>query len=230
MHILIVEDELLIAEMLKEMLLELGHIVVAIAKNYELAITALKEHNDIDFCFLDINLRGTYTGLDVATYMANTGAKPFVFLTSYSDKQTIANAIKYGPQAYLIKPFTEVDLYTTLELVNNRLHNNTPKDNIQTIVIKDGTKISKLNVQDILWLKSDNIYVAIRTVDKTHLIRNSLIQYIQEMNIACIKRVHRTYAVNINKVDAITGQQLIIGDSKIPISRKYRAEIMQYFR
>jgi two-component system, LytTR family, response regulator LytT len=230
MKILIVEDELLIAEMLKEMLIDLGHEVMAIAKNFPIAQTELDKQNDIDFCFLDINLHSDKSGLDVAALINEKYFIPFAFLTSYSDKSKISEALEYKPEAYLVKPFSEIDLFTTLELIKGRTALSNLEKEPQSVIIKDGTKNIKLNVDEILWLKSDNIYVEIKTTAKTHLIRNSLVQFLEEMNTMCMERVHRTYAVNINHVNAVTGQYLIIGETKIPLSRKYREEILTKFQ
>ncbi len=230
MQILIVEDELLIAEMLKEMLLELGHKVVAIAKNYELALSKLEEIPQINFCFIDINLKTEKSGLDVATFINENNKIPFAFLTSYSDKVTVANAMEFKPQAYLIKPFTEMDLFTTIELVKARQHTTQNVGAQETILIKEGNKSIKINIEDITWVKSDNVYVEINTNSKKYLVRNSLAQFLEESNSNSIKRVHRTYAVNVKKIDAISGQILLIGSAKIPISRKHRDEVITSFK
>jgi two-component system, LytTR family, response regulator LytT len=230
MKILIVEDELLIAEMLKEMLIDLGHDVIAIAKNVSSAQAELDKRNEIDFCFLDINLRSDKSGLDIAAIINEKYFIPFAFLTSYSDKSKISEALEYKPEAYLVKPFSEIDLFTTLELIKGRTALSNLEKEPQSIIIKDGTKNVKLTVDDILWLKSDNIYVEIKTTTKTHLIRNSLTQFLEEMNALCIERVHRTFAVNINHVNAITGQHIVIKETNIPLSRKYREDILAKFQ
>ena len=62
MKILIVEDELLIADMLKEMLQDMGYSIAGIAKNYAQATILLQSHSDIDLCFLDLNLQAEQSG------------------------------------------------------------------------------------------------------------------------------------------------------------------------
>ncbi len=230
MNILIVEDELLIAEMLKEMLIDLKHTIIGIAKNFATAEVLLQKNELIDFCFLDINLHSEKSGYDVANLINAKYKIPFVFLTSYSDKSTIEIALAYKPQAYLIKPFSEIDLFTTIELVKTRVSILPQQKEQETIVIKDGVKTFKLTINEILWLKSDNIYIEIKTIKKTHLIRNSLVQFLDEINVPCFKRVHRTFAVNINQVHAVAGQHLLIGNEKIPLSRKFREEILLNFQ
>ncbi len=230
MNILIVEDELLIAEMLKEMLLDLKHTILGIAKNFDTAEMLLENNEAIDFCFLDINLHSSKSGYDVANLINAKYKIPFVFLTSYSDKSTIEIALAYKPQAYLIKPFSEIDLFTTIELVKTRTSILPQQKAQETIVIKDGAKTIKIAIDEILWLKSENIYIEIKTTTKTHLVRNSLVQFLEEINVPCFKRVHRTFAVNINNVNAVTGQHLLVANEKIPLSRKFREQILSNFQ
>ena len=112
-RILIVEDELLIAEMLREMLLELGYQVAGVAKDYPSAVPYLAHRNDIDLCFIDINLESGQSGFDLAKTIRENYFVPFVFLTSYSDRKTVTDAAAFGPEAYLVKPFSATDLLTT---------------------------------------------------------------------------------------------------------------------
>jgi two-component system, LytTR family, response regulator LytT len=229
MRILLVEDELLIAEMLKAMLQDLGHEVLGIAKNYDKALWLLTVNQNIDVCFLDINLQNEKSGFDVAQFINEVHQIPIVFLTSYSDKKTISESMAYYPLGYLLKPFTETDLYTSLELVTSRklfVQNNVPK----TFVFKDGTANIKLQLDEILYLKSDNIYVEIKTKTKIYLIRTSLTKMLEDINNENMIRVHRTYAVNVNHIKSIAGENILIADEKIPLSRLHKDELMSKFR
>jgi DNA-binding LytR/AlgR family response regulator len=224
LRILIIEDELLIAEMLKEMLFDLNYQVVGIAKNYELAEQYLRLHPQINFAILDINLSEQKTGFDVAKLIQANYNIPFIFLTSYSTPDTIKEAIGLKPQSYLIKPFTKTDLFVTLELIAAKQ----PQGN-ESIVIKDGHLSVKLFFKDMLWIKSENIYLEIKTTEKTYLIRNSLDKFLEEIKKPNFIRIHRSYAVNINYVKAVNGQYVIIGAEKIPMSRSLRDELILKF-
>lgn len=226
MKLLIVEDELLIAEMLKEMLQDLGYSIAGIAKNYAQAIALLQSHSDIDLCFLDINLQAEQSGFDVASFINEQSHIPFVFLTSYSDRKTISEAAIYEPEAYLLKPFTETDLFTTLEIFKvKKAGQSTP----QLVTIKDGTSTVKIPLDEIRYLKSENIYVAVKTNAKNYLVRNSLSRFLEELALDTLVRVHRTYAVNMYHVKAISGDSLLVGDEKIPLSRMHRDMLIQKF-
>lgn len=224
LNILIIEDELLIAEMLKEMLLELEHHVVAVAKNYDTALEVLENQKEINFAILDINLSETKTGIDIAQKINQEYKIPFVFLTSYSDKQTIKEAIALKPESYLIKPFSKTDLFVTLEIINAR-----KKVEERVLIIKDGHLNVKIKHHDVLWIKSDNIYLEVKTEEKTFLVRNSLDKFTEELNDSNFIRIHRSYTVNMQHIKAVNGQYIVIKDEKIPMSRSLRDELMQRF-
>lgn len=220
MNILIVEDDILIAEMVKEMMIELDHTVSHIAYNLEEGISALKEYKSIDIAILDIQIGKEKHGFKIAQYINECAKIPFVFLTSYADRIIIDEALTYRPRAYLLKPFTKIELYSTLEIIGKQL-----EDRPKTILIKEGTTQIKLNVSEILYMKSDNVYLEIYTQERRYLVRSSLEKMLAEIDDPRIKRVQRSYAINVNKVESVNGQNVLIGHIQIPISRNAKDEI-----
>lgn len=225
LNILIVEDELLIAEMLKETLLELNYNVVAITRNYETTFEILNTYKDINFVFLDINLHESQSGLDIANIINSDFQIPFIFLTSYSDNKSIQEAVAYKPQAYLIKPFTKSDLFVTLELYKSRII-----DIEKFFEIKDGHFNVKTKHIDILWIKSENIYIEIKTIDKTYLIRNSLEKFLEKIDDENFIRVHRSYVVNLQHIKAVNRVYIIVQNERIPISRMHHENLVARFK
>ncbi len=222
--ILIIEDELLIAEMLKETLADLGYEVVSIAKNFEQAFSSLKIFPETNLVFLDINLSETQSGFDVATEINKNHKIPFIFLTSYSDTKTIQEAIEFRPVAYLIKPFTKSDLFVTLELYKSK-NNSTEK----YTEIKEGHFLVKIFHKDIIFIKSENVYLEIKTSQKKYLIRNSLDKFFEQLNDDTFIKVHRSYVVNLQKIRAVNRLQVIVETDKIPISRTHHDELLKRF-
>lgn len=113
--ILIVEDEPLIAEDIAEALRRNDYSVSAIVYSKEDALSELRQ-NPPDVVLLDINLNGGMEGIDIANYIAAEYNIPFIFLTSYSDKATVASSKVTEPAGYIVKPFTEAGLYSSLEI------------------------------------------------------------------------------------------------------------------
>lgn len=117
-RVLIVEDEPLIAENIAMYLNNHDFSVSGIAYDDEEAFGELK-NNPPDAVLLDVNLESPKNGIDIAEYINNNNRIPFVFLTSYSDKTIVDRAKKTNPAGYIVKPFNEQTLYTTLEIALN---------------------------------------------------------------------------------------------------------------
>lgn len=121
-EILIIEDEALIAEDIKSMLQELNYSVPRIINRSEEAIDYLSFHSP-DLVLCDINIKGDLDGIEVAQRIRKKKKLPFVYLTSLSDKQTIARASATMPYGYIVKPFDEHDLHSAVEVALAKFQN-----------------------------------------------------------------------------------------------------------
>jgi DNA-binding NarL/FixJ family response regulator len=139
--VLIVEDEPLVAEDIALALEKNDFTVSAIAYNKEDALAALQT-NLPDMAILDINLNGAMQGIEIATIVGSQYHIPFIFLTSYSDKRTLTDAKFTEPAGYIVKPFTEAGLYSTLEVA---LYNYAQKNKQNFPVLKLSTVNKSLN-------------------------------------------------------------------------------------
>jgi len=114
-RILIVEDEGIIAKDIQSTLNRSGYSVVGIASSGEEAIKkAMEIHPDI--VLMDIVLEGAMDGVEAAEYIRDHFDIPVVYLTAYSDDTTLQRAKITEPFGYILKPFQEKELYTTIEM------------------------------------------------------------------------------------------------------------------
>jgi PAS domain S-box-containing protein len=111
--ILVVEDEAIIAEDIRTSLEDLGYRVVATCATGGDAIAHARALHP-DLILMDIHLRGEMDGLDAATHIANEQDIPIVFLTAYHDDKTLARATRAQPYGFVIKPFEDRDLHSTI--------------------------------------------------------------------------------------------------------------------
>ncbi len=118
-RVLIVEDEPLIAEDIREILTNIDFEVSGVAYDAETAFHSLKTDTP-DLALIDISLGLGPDGISVAKEINDKYDLPFVFLTSYSDRPTLDRVKETRPMGYIVKPFSEADLFTTLEVA---LHN-----------------------------------------------------------------------------------------------------------
>jgi DNA-binding NarL/FixJ family response regulator len=114
-HILIVEDEAVVAADLGEKLQRAGYSVVGIASRGEQALAMVKRSRP-DLVLMDIRLGGSSDGIETATSMKALTDIPVIFLTAHSDDDTIKRARLIEPFGYILKPFQERDLTTQIEI------------------------------------------------------------------------------------------------------------------
>lgn len=226
--IVVVEDEIIIADHLCETLEDLGYEVFEPAMTF----TEGKELIDSvapDIAILDIHLSGRKDGIDLAKYIRENHDIPFIFLTSYADKSTLERAKQVNPPAYLIKPFNKEELYTSIEiaLFNYQKTKVTEVKKKDFIFIKQKQLFIKIYFNDILFLKSDHVYTEIFVKNgEKYIIRESLGEYANQLNEDFV-RVHRSFIVNFQYISKIEPNQLIINEFEIPISKQHRNEILE---
>lgn len=113
-RIMVVEDEGLVALGIKQGLESQGYEVTALVSSADGAINKALS-TEPDLVLMDIHLKGGTDGIEVARQLKQTLNIPVIFLTAYSDKETLKRAISTEPFAYLIKPFEERTLHTTIQ-------------------------------------------------------------------------------------------------------------------
>jgi two-component system, response regulator PdtaR len=116
---LIVEDETLIAEELKERLSRLGFSVIAAVDSAEEGI-AIATRESPDLVLMDIRLKGEKDGVQAAKEIRQQVDVPIVYLTAYSDRPTVDRVKGSEHDAYILKPFHRVELQSTIEVAMQR--------------------------------------------------------------------------------------------------------------
>jgi len=113
--IYIVEDETIVALDLKKILLDLGYSVCGMATNYNKGYKEIIELLP-NLILMDINLKNSKSGIELTKELQRTHTIPVIYLTAYSDANTLSSAISTNPVGYINKPFKRSDVYTTIEL------------------------------------------------------------------------------------------------------------------
>jgi signal transduction histidine kinase len=117
--ILVVEDEMLVAEDIAGRLRRLGYQVTDIVESGEEAIASVL-NNPPHLVLMDIVLAGEMDGIETAEMIRKHKQIPIVYLTAYGDKKTLNRSKITDPYGYVIKPFDEQQLNTTIEIALNK--------------------------------------------------------------------------------------------------------------
>jgi DNA-binding LytR/AlgR family response regulator len=91
-------------------------------------------------------------------------------------------------------------------------------------------QLIKINYRDILYVKSDNVYVEIYTKTQTYLFRSSLTSFLAKMPADLFFRTHKSYGVNLQHIEAVNHIDLLIQGQKIPISKTFKQFLLDATR
>lgn len=174
-HVLIVEDEPVIAADIEQTLTGDDYHVLGIAHSSTKAIDMIHRFRP-DIVLLDIAIKGDKDGIDIAAMLAEAYKIPFIFITSFSDKETLARAKATLPMGYIVKPFKDRDIISAIEMsiyrhaaLNNQFYPS--QEDMQRIAPLTQTEYQ---VMQCVWEGNTNqqvtekLHVSINTV-KTHL-------------------------------------------------------------
>jgi two-component system response regulator LytT len=232
-RIIIVEDEIIIAEDLRLQLVKLGYEVTGIAKSYDKAMQLIEEDLP-DLMLIDIKLKGNKDGIDLAETMKDRYDLPLIFLTSHADKNTVERAKNVHPEGYLIKPFEKEDLYSSVEIAfanylekkagKKESQDLSEKDNAildDSIFVKKDHLLIKIRFDELQWIKAERNYLELHCDEKMHLIRSTLKIFLDKLPGNLFMQVHRSYAVNMKHISAIEYSAVIINKKEIPLGRSF---------
>jgi signal transduction histidine kinase len=118
-RVMIVEDERIAALHLKQQLLKLNYEVVGVAASGERVLHLINQMQP-DVVLMDIHIEGAMDGIETADRIPVDLLVPVVYLTAYSDEETLARARDTRPYGYLVKPFTPRELHATIQMVLER--------------------------------------------------------------------------------------------------------------
>jgi len=214
LKILIVEDEVLIAEDLSDLIKSFGIEAIEMAHDKDSALLRIVDFKP-DLILLDIRMETEQTGLEIAKIINEDYKIPFVFITAHSDMQMVQNILKTTPAGYITKPVKKSDVFANISLIAERIKYQKPKQ----INIKDGTTNVLIDYQDINYIESDGNYIVMHTINKKYLLRQNMDSIMAQLDDSSFYRVHRSYIVNIEKVTSYTRKELKIKDISIPISK-----------
>jgi DNA-binding LytR/AlgR family response regulator len=226
--ILIVEDEPIIATDIEMTLEDLGYNVVGVEDNAAEAYAAIGKLQP-DLVLLDINLEGDVDGVMLAQDINANFQIPFVYLTSNADNLTINRVKRTKPAGFILKPFNEKDLKSNIEiaLFTGKEKDKKSTDYLQEFFVKDGNSLVKLKVDNILFIKADDNYSRIYTVDKSYILSSTLKAIEEKLPANKFMRIHRSYVVNLDFIDKIKESTLYAGKHSLPIGRSYQEQIFQ---
>lgn len=180
----------------------------------------LKQMQTADILFLDIQL----PELNGLSFLKTLQNPPLVIVTTAYPNYAI-EAFEEAVTDYLVKPFSYERFYKSLSRVR-RLLVVQQKDTKNHIFLYADKTIYKTNIQDILFLKAEVDYVNVVTQEKEVLVLDSLQNWSEKLSQFNFKRIHRSYIINLDRIEKVSGNQVFVIGNTLPIGRTYKQEFL----
>jgi DNA-binding LytR/AlgR family response regulator len=216
-RILIVDDEVLIAETMKDYLQKLGFKQIKMTHSKKETFELLpfwKPH----VALLDIRMEDLYDGLEIGQVFKSEYKIPFMYVTAHSDMEMTQRILKSKPDGYITKPIRINELMINLGMVIQRFQE------VQEEVLiefKNGYDLERIHLSELQYIKAEGNYVEIYLDSRKVVVRNTLEAILQEMNSELIIRIHRSFAINTQKIKKRSNAEVDLGEVQLPISRSY---------
>ena len=241
-NILVIEDEAIVSKDIQQSLKKLGYNIVGSASTGEKAVILALETKP-DLVLMDIMLKGDMSGIDAAEQIRNKLSIPVIYLTAYADENTLEKAKVTEPYGYIIKPFKEVDLHTSIgmalykhskerEVIKERdfLHFIVENQSAEGVIfVKSNSRLVKVKTNSILFVEALKDYVVINTEDVKYTIHSTMKGIQKKLPVKEFQRIHRSYIVCLDKIIAIEQLHVVIegGKKMLPIGGSYKDDLFK---
>ncbi len=217
----IIDDEPLAINVIENHLKNFDHVEIVATFTNPLKAYGILEQEKVDVIFLDINMP-QMTGF---TFIENLNYKPLIVITT-AYREYAVKSFELNVLDYLVKPIPFNRFLKTMNKVYQQIYitNTTHDANLQQephIFLKVIKKLIKVNLNDILYIESLKDYIKVITALGDFVVHKSLTAITEELPQSNFIRVHRSYTISINKIEALEGNTIEIASRKIPIGRIY---------
>ena len=222
LNCLIIEDQLPAQRILKRYIEDIG--ILRLVSTHSDAIQAIGTLNTqpIDLIFLDIHLP-KLSGIDFLKTLKNP---PLIILTTAFSDYAI-ESYESDVVDYLLKPFSFERFVKAVSKATNLkqqiISESSAKPVSQGIFIKSGYEHIRIDLADVIYIKSDADYTEIHLKSKKHLSSEPLKNWEEQLGAFQFLRIHKSYLVNTTKIEKLVGNQIFLQEDKIiPIGRAYK--------
>ncbi|MEM8526676.1 MAG: LytTR family DNA-binding domain-containing protein [Bacteroidota bacterium] len=222
---IIVDDEPIARQIIQQYAAEDDRLeVVAKCKNALEAIRFLQQ-NEVDLIFLDINMP-KLTGLEMLRTLNNPPM--IIFTTAY--REYAVEGFELAALDYLVKPFSFPRFLQAVNRAVEKKGNSAKEEKPNFFFIKADGRNIKVFYDDILYIEAMSEYIRIHTKHQKITILQSLRSMETKLPSDQFLRIHRSYLIASDKIEAVEGNQVLIGAVKLPVSKSYRAVLTRLIK
>ncbi len=221
----IVDDEPLAITIIEGYLKKIPYIEIIGKFDNAIPVYEFLKENVVDLLFLDIEMPNI-TGID---FLKSLSSPPSVIFTT-ANKNYAIEGFDLNVVDYILKPITFDRLFKAV----NRVYENINKEKktekaelSEFLYLKENKKMVKVYFKNILYFESIKDYVKVVTLCKTVITKQQLSYFESSLNNNKFLRIHRSFIVATGKIDAYSLSGIDIGDTELPIGRKYKETVIE---
>ena len=219
---IIIEDEPLAQERIKGYLQKLPFLHLMATFDNGIDALLYLQSNTVDLIFLDINI-GEISGIQLLQAMHTS--TEVIIITAYHEYAL--KGYELNVTDYLLKPFTFDRFLQAVEKVKNNLFRREVSTDKKFIFVKTEYRLEKLLLSDVLYIEGMRDYRKIHTIHKKMMTLKTFREFEADIPPAIICRVHKSFMVAIDKIDAIEKDGINIQGQVIPVSDTYKKRFYQ---
>lgn len=237
-RVLIVEDDMIIAANISLQLTKAGYEITGIESRGEEAVIHSRL-NTPDIILMDINLKGALNGIDTVKKIQEFSDIPVIYITANNDEPTFEEARQTHPFAFIAKPITKSNMLRALALATEQVKTKSKSVHAEEdyiallndrIFIRYHGQMVKLLLQDILYVEADRNYCHVVTPKKEYVLTSTLKDMQNKLPGDIFVRVHRSFLVNISKLDVVAESHVEINRKAIPLSKSHREGLLRHLQ
>ncbi|PWL32565.1 MAG: DNA-binding response regulator [Fluviicola sp. XM-24bin1] len=225
---ILVDDETLAQDLLAAHLEQFPELSVVARFNNPMEALKYVESNPVDVVFLDIEMPGL-NGMD---FIRQLKTDPKIILTTAYAEFGL-EGFDLQVVDYLLKPNTFERFKIAVQKVLHLLRLEQESDSQETttevkhLVIKSSHELIRIAISDILYVEGMHKYVKIVTAHDKHTTLYGLSALESELPSQDFSRCHRSFLVNINQVEKVSGNEVIVGQQSVPISKGNKSGLLE---
>ena len=222
---MIVDDEPLSRDVLRKYISEVKDLdlVAECADAFEATHQLTMQKTDI--LFLDINMPGL-TGISLARSLTN--APLIIFTTAYP--QFAVEGFELNALDYLVKPYSFERFLKAVNRAMERISGENGQGTVsRKIMVKADKKLYALESGNILFIEGQGDYIRIHLAERKLMVHDTIRNFLVSLPVEQFMRIHKSYVVNLERIDFLEGNQVWIASESIPVSPTYREELLKRY-
>jgi DNA-binding LytR/AlgR family response regulator len=224
LNCIVVDDEPLQQEILKDYIAEINGLDLIHLFNDGKEVVEFLKSNRVDLIFLDINMPGI-SGVDLMKRLVNPPA--VIFTTAYPEYAV--EGFDLDAVDYLLKPISFSRFSKAVEKFMRSSSIPTPEAD-DFILVKSGKKEFRVKIESIVYIESMGDYVRLVAANQSIIVHGTMLQFLELLPSNQFSRIHKSFIVNLELIDYFEGNTISLRGKKLSIGKAYREGFLESWR